>query len=150
MNVFVAIQPGAFDLTQEVVLLQGGDPGVGAVVTFVGLVRDINDGMPVSSLTLEHYPGMAEKEISAIVQEAGQRWALQSVRVIHRVGTLYPADPVVFVGVASQHRGDAFRACEFIMDYLKTRAPFWKREAGPAGERWLDQREVDLEKESRW
>ncbi|MCM8565879.1 molybdopterin synthase catalytic subunit MoaE [Thauera linaloolentis] len=123
---------------------------VGAVASFVGLVRDANDGNGVSAMTLEHYPGMTEKALDEIVEQARQRWSLLRVRVIHRFGRLEPADRIVFVGVASAHRGDAFAACEFIMDYLKTRAPFWKCEETPVGARWVDARISDDSAAARW
>lgn len=139
-----------FDLGAEVAALRAGDPRVGALVSFVGLVRDINEGCGVSEMTLEHYPGMTEKALAAIVEEAGQRWALYSTRVIHRVGPLKPCDQIVLVAVTSAHRGDAFAACEFIMDYLKTRAPFWKKEATESGARWVDARDSDDSAAARW
>ncbi|MGK3137201.1 molybdopterin synthase catalytic subunit MoaE [uncultured Pantoea sp.] len=122
----------------------------GAVVTFTGKVRNHNLGTSVAALTLEHYPGMTEKALADIVEDARQRWALQQVTVIHRVGELFPGDEIVFVGVSSAHRGSAFAATEFIMDYLKTRAPFWKREATAAGERWVDARDSDHQAAERW
>jgi len=122
----------------------------GAVVTFTGKVRNHNLGDNVSALTLEHYPGMTEKALAEIVSEARQRWALQRVAVYHRVGALYPGEEIVFVGVSSAHRGTAFAASEFIMDYLKTRAPFWKREATEQGDRWVDARVSDHEAARRW
>jgi molybdopterin synthase catalytic subunit len=122
----------------------------GAVVTFTGKVRNHNLGSEVSTLTLEHYPGMTEKALAEIVTEARQRWALQRVSVIHRIGAMYPGDEIVFVGVTAAHRGMAFDAAEFIMDYLKTRAPFWKREATPEGDRWVDARDSDHQAAGRW
>lgn len=122
----------------------------GAVVTFTGKVRNHNLGDNVSALTLEHYPGMTEKALGDIIAEARERWPLQRVSVIHRVGPLYPGEEIVFVGVTSTHRGMAFESAEFIMDYLKTRAPFWKREATPAGERWVESRDTDHEAAKRW
>ncbi|PLR30878.1 molybdopterin synthase catalytic subunit MoaE [Chimaeribacter coloradensis] len=122
----------------------------GAVVTFTGKVRNHNLGSDVSTLTLEHYPGMTEKALAEIVTEARQRWALQRISVIHRIGAMYPGDEIVFVGVTAAHRGMAFDAAEFIMDYLKTRAPFWKREATPEGERWVDARDSDHQAAGRW
>jgi len=130
--------------------VRSDNPRVGAVVTFLGLMRDINEGDRVTTMTLEHYPGMTEKALVAIVDEAESRWDLEGVRVIHRVGELKPEDPIVLVTVASRHRGDAFRACEFIIDYLKTRAPFWKKEQTPKGERWVEARHSDQEAERRW
>jgi len=122
----------------------------GAVVTFTGKVRNHNLGDDVSALTLEHYPGMTEKALEEIVVEARQRWPLQRVTVIHRVGELFPGDEIVMVGVSGAHRAAAFSAAEFIMDYLKTRAPFWKREATPEGERWVDSRDSDRQAAQRW
>ena len=125
-------------------------PGAGAVVTFTGLVRNQNEGQSITSLTLEHYPGMTEKSLEKIVIEAKQRWTLEAVRVIHRVGTMAVGERIVFVGVAAAHRGEAFAACEFIMDYLKTKAPFWKKEQGECEGRWVDARETDDQAVSRW
>ncbi len=122
----------------------------GAVVTFTGKVRNHNLGSDVSTLTLEHYPGMTEKALAEIVAEARSRWALQRISVIHRIGAMYPGDEIVFVGVTAAHRGMAFDAAEFIMDYLKTRAPFWKREATPEGDRWVDARDSDHQAARRW
>ena len=124
--------------------------GIGAVVSFVGYVRDFNDGHDVAGLFLEHYPGMTEKALAAILEEAGQRWPLLGVKVIHRVGQLPPGEPIVFVACASSHRQAAFNACEFIMDYLKTRAPFWKKETTPEGPRWVEGRHSDQEAAGRW
>ena len=123
----------------------------GAIVTFTGLVRDINQGQSVSDLSLEHYPGMTEKCLHKIVEQAKQRWNIIESTVIHRIGRLAISDQIVFVGIASQHRGDAFAACEFIMDYLKTEAPFWKKETMSNGEtKWVDAREVDQKALSKW
>ena len=146
----VRIQEADFDLNAELAALRAGDARIGALASFVGLVRDINDGAGVSEMTLEHYPGMTEKALAAIVDEAKARWDLYGVRVIHRVGPLRPCDQIVLVAVTSAHRGEAFAACEFIMDYLKTRAPFWKREATPDGARWVDARETDDSAAARW
>ena len=146
----VRIQTGDFDLGAEIAALRANDPRVGAVASFVGLVRDRNDGQGVSEMTLEHYPGMTEKALEAIVAEAKTRWDLIDVLVIHRVGPLQPTDQVVLVAVTSTHRGEAFAACEFVMDYLKTRAPFWKREVTPEGARWVDARESDDSAAARW
>ena len=124
---------------------------IGAIVTFTGLVRDINEGQDVSDLALEHYPGMTEKCLQDIVQQAQQRWNIIDISVIHRVGQLAISDQIVFVGIASQHRGDAFAACEFIMDYLKTQAPFWKKETMANGEtKWVDAREQDQHALTKW
>ena len=146
----ISVQEADFDPGAELAALSAGRRDVGALANFVGLVRDANDGSGVSAMTLEHYPGMTEKALGEIVEQAQQRWALLDVRVIHRVGRLEPGDRIVFVGVASAHRGDAFAACEFIMDYLKTRAPFWKREDTDAGTRWVEGRDSDQQAAARW
>ncbi|WP_398312050.1 molybdopterin synthase catalytic subunit MoaE [Zoogloea sp.] len=149
----VSVQEADFDVGAETAALSAGRLDVGAVATFVGLVRAdklSGAGSEVSAMTLEHYPGMTEKSLEAILAEAGGRWQLQGVRVIHRFGRLLPGDRIVFVGVASAHRGDAFAACEFIMDYLKTRAPFWKKEDTPEGGHWVDAREADDSAAARW
>lgn len=149
----VSVQEADFDVGAETAALSAGRLDVGAVATFVGLVRAdklSGAGSEVSAMTLEHYPGMTEKSLEAILAEAGGRWQLQGVRVIHRFGRLLPGDRIVFVGVASSHRGDAFAACEFIMDYLKTRAPFWKKEDTPEGGHWVDAREADDSAAARW
>ena len=146
----VRIQEADFDLGSELAALRAGDARVGALASFVGLVRDINDGSSVSEMTLEHYPGMTEKALEEIVCEAKSRWEIYDSLVIHRVGPLRPCDQIVLVAVTSAHRGEAFAACEFIMDYLKTRAPFWKREATPEGARWVDARESDDSAATRW
>ena len=144
----IAVQTEAFDLGAEVAALYQANPSVGAVASFLGLVRD--DGTGVSGLSLEHYPGMTEKALAALVEEAARRWEVRDATVIHRVGELHPTDPIVLVAVASGHRGDAFAACEFILDILKTTAPFWKKEATPAGWRWVDARESDARAATRW
>ena len=146
----VRIQTGDFDVAREIAALRGGDARVGAVAAFVGLVRDINDAAAVSTLTLEHYPGMTEKALARIVDEAKSRWNVYEALVIHRVGELKPTDQIVLVVVTGAHRGEAFAACEFIMDYLKTRAPFWKKEQTPAGERWVEARTSDDDAAARW
>ncbi len=146
----VRVQEEDFDLGAELAALRANDPRVGALASFLGLVRDINDGSSVSEMTLEHYPGMTEKALEEIVAEAKERWDLYDVLVIHRVGPLKPCDQIVLVGVTSAHRGEAFAACEFVMDYLKTRAPFWKREATPQGAHWVDARETDDSAAARW
>jgi molybdopterin synthase catalytic subunit len=146
----ISVQIEAFDLAAEVAALYRGNPKVGAVASFLGLVRDINQGQGISAMTLEHYPGMTEKALETIVQDARARWEVLDVCVIHRVGALSPTDPIVLVAVASGHRGDAFAACEFIMDYLKTRAPFWKKETTSDGEKWVDARESDELAAARW
>lgn len=150
MHSEVSVQEADFDVGTEIAALSAGRCDVGAVASFVGLVRDANDGSGVHAMTLEHYPGMTERSLEDIVEQAKARWPLLAVRVIHRHGRLEPADRIVFVGVASAHRGAAFAACEFIMDYLKTQAPFWKREETPTGARWVDAREADDSAAARW
>ena len=149
-NDFIRIQEADFDLTIEVKALRKDDPRVGAVVTFVGTVRDINDGSQVQGMTLEHYPGMTEKSLEEIILQARSRWDLYKTLVIHRVGPLLPEDQIVLVVVTSAHRGEAFAACEFIMDYLKTAAPFWKKEETPEGSKWVDARVTDDAAMARW
>jgi molybdopterin synthase catalytic subunit len=146
----VRVQTGDFDVAREIAALRAGDPRVGAVAAFIGLVRDINDAAAVSTLTLEHYPGMTEKALARIVDEAKSRWSVYDALVVHRVGELKPTDQIVLVVVTGAHRGEAFAACEFIMDYLKTRAPFWKKEQTPAGERWVEARTSDDDAAARW
>ena len=146
----VSVQVEDFDVAQENRQLQKTSLNIGAVVNFIGLVRDVNNNAAVANMHLEHYPGMTEKSISAIVDEAIQRWSVFGIRVIHRVGDLKPGDQIVYVGVSSKHRGDAFQACEFVMDYLKTRAPFWKKELTPEGEHWVDSRRSDKDAALRW
>ena len=146
----VRVQEADFDTGAELAALRAGDARVGALASFLGLVRDLNDGASVSEMTLEHYPGMTEKALEEIVAEAKGRWKLYDALVIHRVGPLKPCDQIVLVAVTSAHRGEAFAACEFIMDYLKTRAPFWKKEATPDGGRWVDARETDDSAADRW
>jgi molybdopterin synthase catalytic subunit len=146
----VRIQEADFDLTTELAALRGGDPRVGAVAAFVGTVRDVAGAAPLSTLTLEHYPGMTEKALAAIVDTAKSRWDIIDALVIHRVGALRASDQIVLVGVTGAHRGEAFAACEFIMDYLKTRAPFWKKETTAAGSRWVEARDSDDEAAARW
>jgi molybdopterin synthase catalytic subunit len=147
----IRIQTEPFDVSRETETLRAGNPAIGAIASFIGYVRDIHEGLPVTGLSLEHYPGMAEKEMGHIVEEAQSRWALEGVRVVHRIGELKPGDPIVFVAVASQHRSEAFAACEFIMDFLKTRAPFWKKQQHPDGSsQWLDARESDQARLEKW
>jgi molybdopterin synthase catalytic subunit len=146
----IAVQEEAFDLAAEVAALYQANPKVGAVTSFLGLVRDINEGQGISAMTLEHYPGMTEKALTQIVEQAHTRWPILDACIIHRVGPLLPTDPIVLVAVACSHRAEAFAACEFIMDFLKTRAPFWKKEATPEGEKWVDARESDEQATSRW
>ena len=146
----VRVQHEDFDVGAEVARLRAGNPKVGAVASFIGVVRDLNDGADVATMTLEHYPGMTEKALAAIVEQAKARWALYDVLVIHRIGELKPTDQIVLVVVTSAHRGDAFAACEYVMDYLKTEAPFWKKEATPDGTRWVDARDADDASRERW
>ena len=146
----VSVQTEDFDAGLEINRLQNARKDTGAVVSFVGLVRDLNEGDQVSQLTLEHYPGMTEKALEAIVSQAKNRWDIFDVTVIHRVGTLPATAQIVLVAVSSAHRGEAFKACEFIMDYLKTEAPFWKKERTQSGERWLDAKSSDDEARERW
>ena len=146
----IRVQSDAFDLGVEVDAMRQGRTDIGAIASFVGLARDLNEGSGVAAMTLEHYPGMTEKALAALVDEAKRRWTLLDVTVIHRVGRLLPGDPIVLVAVASSHRGEAFAACEFIMDFLKTQAPFWKKEETPQGERWVDARASDDAAAERW
>ncbi len=146
----VRIQTEDFDVGAEVNAMRLSNPNIGAVVSFVGQVRDLNDGDNVASMTLEHYPGMTEKSLESIVEQAKNRWAIEDALVVHRVGELKPLDQIVLVLVASAHRKDAFTACEFMMDYLKTEAPFWKKEQTPSGERWVEARDSDDQAKSRW
>jgi molybdopterin synthase catalytic subunit len=146
----VSIQTHDFDLSAEVARLRAGQPGVGAVCSFVGTVRDHNEGASVSAMALEHYPGMTEKAIEAMIDEAHRRFDILGARVIHRVGPLLPQDQIVLVAVVSAHRGQSFQACEFLMDYLKSHAPFWKKEQTPEGARWVDARVSDDAAAARW
>ena len=148
----VAIQTTDFDLSAEVAALRAGDGGVGAVASFIGTVRDRNQGLPgeVSAMELEHYPGMTESAIEAMIDQAFARFDIRGARVVHRVGLLQPGDQIVLVAVSSAHRGKAFLACEFLMDYLKTQAPFWKKESTPEGARWVDARVADDAAAARW
>lgn len=146
----VTIQPGDFDVAAEIAALRRDDPGVGAVCSFIGTVRDRNDGSAVSAMELEHYPGMTEKAIEQMIDEAFRRFDIRAARVIHRVGPLQLQDQIVLVVVTSAHRAESFRACEFLMDYLKTQAPFWKKERTPEGERWVDARVADDAALERW
>ena len=146
----VSVQREDFDAGAELRALSRSNAKVGAVAGFVGLVRDANEGTPVSTMTLEHFPGMTEKSIAAIVEQAKSRWQVLDYTVIHRFGELRPTDQIVLVAIASGHRGDAFAACEFVMDYLKTRAPFWKKEATPQGARWVEAKSSDDEAAERW
>ena len=150
MSFTVSIQTQDFDVSQELAALRKGDARVGAVCSFLGTVRERNDGSSVASMELEHYPGMTEKSISAMMDEAKKRFDIFAARVIHRVGLLHPEDQIVFVAVTSAHRGESFKACEFLMDYLKTQAPFWKKEVTPDGARWVDARVSDDQALARW
>jgi molybdopterin synthase catalytic subunit len=146
----VRIQTQDFDLSQEIKQLRAGDARVGAVATFVGTVRDRNDGSDVAAMTLEHYPGMTEKSLEEIIEKAKARWDIFDVLIIHRVGPLNIEDQIVLTAVTSPHRGEAFAACEYVMDYLKTLAPFWKKEDTPEGARWVDARLSDDEALKKW
>ena len=146
----VRIQTADFDVGAEIAALRRGNRKIGAVASFIGTVRDANEGDTVTELTLEHYPGMTEKAIEEIVGQARARWDVADALVIHRIGTLRPADQIVLVVVTGSHRGDVFAACEFIMDYLKTRAPFWKKERTGKGPRWVEARETDDIAAGRW
>lgn len=148
MRVFV--QTEDFDLSTEIAKLRANNPAIGALVSFIGVVRDLNEGVDVQAMELEHYPGMTEKALQEIVTQASSRWSLMECLVIHRVGLLKPLDQIVLVAVASSHRGEAFAACEFIMDYLKTQAAFWKKEKTSEGERWVDAREADDKAVNKW
>jgi len=146
----VRVQIEDFDVARELAALRAGNRSVGAVAAFIGTVRDVNENAKVATMVLEHYPGMTEKALADIVETARSRWDIIDALVIHRVGALEPADQIVLVGVTSAHRGDAFAACEFIIDYLKTRAPFWKKEDTAAGARWVEARASDDEAAARW
>ena len=146
----VRIQTEDFDVAAELAALKSSKADVGAIVTFIGMVRDLNDGDIIKTLTLEYYPGMTEKSLSTIEQEAKSRWNINQSLIIHRVGTLKPSDQIVLVAVTSPHRAEAFAACEFIMDYLKTKAPFWKKETTSHGERWVEAKSSDDDAQARW
>jgi molybdopterin synthase catalytic subunit len=146
----VRIQEEDFDLSHEMAQLRAGNAKVGAIVNFVGTVRDLNEGASVAEMELEHYPGMTEQSIQAIIDQAKVRWPIYGALVIHRVGSLKPMDQIVLVAVTSPHRGEAFSACEFIIDYLKTEAPFWKKEQTPEGARWVDARASDDDALRKW
>ena len=146
----VRVQAADFDIGAEIAQLRAGNAKIGAVASFIGVVRDLNDGDQVAAMTLEHYPGMTERSIEAIIDEARLRWNIYDALVIHRVGRLAPLDQIVLVIVTSAHRGDAFAACEFLMDYLKTRAPFWKKEEIPGASRWVEARASDDAAATRW
>ena len=146
----VRVQAEDFDISREIATLRKDNPRIGAIASFIGVVRDLNEGDNVAEMTLEHYPGMTEKSIEEIITQACARWQVMDALVIHRIGTLKPLDQIVLVVVSSAHRGDAFAACEFIMDYLKTRAPFWKKEQTGSGARWVDARAADDAAAQRW
>jgi molybdopterin synthase catalytic subunit len=146
----VRIQSEDFDAGREIAALRRGNPGIGAIASFIGVVRDVNGSERIAEMTLEHYPGMTEKSIAGIVDQAKSRWSIFDALVVHRIGLLKPLDQIVLVGVTGAHRGDAFAACEFIMDYLKTRAPFWKKEQTVEGERWVEARASDDTAAERW
>ena len=146
----IRVQQEDFSVEQEMTHISTGRTDIGALVNFIGLVRDLNDDTRVSTMTLEHYPGMTEKQLASIVDEAESRWSLQAVTVIHRIGKLQPGEQIVLVITASMHRGDAFEANSFIMDYLKKRATFWKKESRPGMDHWVDERESDAEAIKRW
>ncbi len=150
MTARVTIQTQDFEVSAEIAALRAQDTRVGAVCTFIGTVRDRNDGNAVSAMELEHYPGMTEKSIEAMIDEAHRRFDFYAARVVHRVGRLLPADQIVLVAVTSAHRGESFKACEFLMDYLKTQAPFWKKEQTPQGVQWVDARVSDDAALARW
>jgi molybdopterin synthase catalytic subunit len=150
MTARVTIQTGDFDVAAEIAALRAQDKRVGAVCSFIGTVRDRNDGQSVSAMELEHYPGMTEQSIEQMIDEAFRRFDIYGARVIHRVGPLQPLDQIVLVAVTSAHRGESFQACEFLMDYLKTQAPFWKKEQTPDGARWVDARVSDDAALARW
>lgn len=146
----VTVQTADFDLGAEVAAMRAGSPAVGAVATFIGTVRDRNDGADVSRMELEHYPGMTERAIESMIDEATLRFEILGARVVHRIGVLQPEDQIMMVAVSAAHRGQAFQACEFLMDYLKTQAPFWKKEQTPDGARWVDARSSDDAAIARW
>ena len=146
----VSVQEADFDFKHEHSQLVSSDKGVGAVVAFIGMVRDLNLADDVVALELEHYPGMTEKSLMRIAEQAAQRWSLQAARIVHRVGKMYPGDQIVMVLTASAHRGDAYEANQFMMDYLKTEAPFWKKEWTPEGPRWIEARDSDDHAAAKW
>ena len=146
----VRVQTDDFDAGREMAALRAGNTRIGAIASFIGVVRDVNDGDSVSSMFLEHYPGLTERALEKICAEAASRWKIDDTLIVHRVGELRPTDQIVLVVVTSGHRGEAFAACEFIMDYLKTRAPFWKREQTGSGARWVDARSSDDDAAARW
>ena len=146
----VRVQHEDFDVGVEIAAMRSSNPSIGAVASFIGIVRDSNEGAAVGSITLEHYPGMTEKSLGKICEQAKARWTLDDVLIVHRVGTLAPSDQIVLVVTTSSHRGDAFSACQFVMDYLKTEAPFWKKEGTEEGMRWVDARDSDAQAREKW
>ncbi len=150
MSVSVRVQSEDFDISSEIATLRHDNPRIGAIASFIGVVRDMNEGDSVAGMTLEHYPGMTEKSVEQIITQASERWQVMDALVIHRIGDLKPLDQIVLVVVSSAHRGDAFAACEFIMDFLKTQAPFWKKEQTGKGARWVDARAADDAAAQRW
>jgi molybdopterin synthase catalytic subunit len=146
----IRVHEADFDVGREIAALRAGNAGIGAVASFIGVCRDLNDGDRVAELVLEHYPGMTEKALAKIADEARGRWDLIDILIVHRVGRMLPTDQIVLVVVTSAHRGEAFAACEFLMDYLKTQAPFWKKEQTPEGSRWVDARATDDAAAQRW
>lgn len=146
----VRVQIDDFDVGAELNAMRLSNPNIGAVVSFIGQVRDLNDGENVTAMNLEHYPSMTEKSLEGILAQAKKRWAIEDALIVHRVGELKPLDQIVLVLVASAHRKDAFAACEFMMDFLKTEAPFWKKEQTPSGERWVEAKDSDDQAKSRW
>lgn len=146
----ISVQQEDFSLAEEYRALQEDSPRIGAIVTFVGLVRDMHQDETVTGMFLEHYPGMTEKVLTQLVEDAERRWPIISTRIIHRIGALKTSDQIVFVGVNSAHREAAFAACEYLMDFLKTKAPFWKKEQRQEGDVWVDAKASDTERESRW
>ncbi len=146
----IRVHEADFDVGREIAALRAGNAGIGAVASFIGVCRDLNDGDQVAELVLEHYPGMTEKALAKIADEARARWDLIDILIVHRVGRMLPTDQIVLVVVTSAHRGESFAACEFLMDYLKTQAPFWKKEQTPEGSRWVDARATDDAAAQRW
>jgi len=146
----VRVQTEDFDISKEIAQMRASNPAIGAVVSFLGTVRDLNDGITVCEMELEHYPGMTEKSLAEIVKQARKRWNILDALVVHRVGTLKPLDQIVLVAIGARHRGEAFAACEFIIDYLKTQAPFWKKEQTAEGGRWVDARVSDDRALDKW
>jgi molybdopterin synthase catalytic subunit len=146
----VRVQEADFDISAEVAALRADNPKVGAVACFIGTVRDLNEGRAVETMELEHYPGMTEKSLQKIADDARERWPGSDVLIVHRVGKLLPLDQIVLVATTAAHRGEAFESCAFVMDYLKTQAPFWKKEKTGNGEKWVDARESDSAATQRW